>query len=107
MNDPLFVVLRGNSSAVQTIGPSGQAFRNMKEAGAFAKAMSDRYVQQTFYVCQAVAIYEVQGRATVRKVAPPKPQKKPKVAQNTKRDDPLPSSPPNVYPLPTRLGSAE
>ena len=107
MNDPLFVVLRGNSHAVQTIGPSGQAFRSVKEAGAFAKAMSDRYTQQTFYVCQAVAIYEVQGRATVRKVILPKPQKKPKVAEEKRREDPLPSNPPNVYSLPTRVGAAE
>ena len=107
MSESLFVVLRGHSSAVQTIGPEGRAFSNFKEADAFAKELRNRYTQQTFYLCQAVAIYEVQGRATVKKIANPKPQKKPKFTRKIERENPLNSKPPNVYPLPTRVGAAE
>lgn len=105
MSEPVFVVLRAQSETVETIGPAGQAFTSFKDADAFAKQMRNRYSQQTFYVCQAVAVYETQGRAMVKKIALPRSEKKtPKrvPAKGSAVDDP---NPPNVVRMPARASS--
>jgi hypothetical protein len=103
----VFVVLRAQTDAVQTIGPTGQAFTSFKQADAFAKEMRDQYSHQTFYVCQTVAVYEVQSRATVKKIALPEPQKKRTKEMNPKGSEPAAPSPPNVYPMPARVNAVE
>lgn len=107
MDDPVFVVLRAQTDTVQTIGPSGQAFTSFKQADAFAKEMRNQYSQQTFYVCQAIAVYEVQSRATVKKIALPEPQKKRAKEVSPKAGDPASPSSPNVYPMPARVNAVE
>jgi len=137
MNDPVFVVLRAQSETVQTVGPAGQAFTSFDEADAFAKEMRDRYTQQAFYLCQAIAVYEVQGRATIQKIALPEPGSEHAKAVNIEKSEPIETSPaiessppvdadgpaesssqteagappepgaPNVYPLPARVRAAE
>ncbi len=107
MDDPVFVVLRAQSDTVQTIGPSGHTFGSFKEADAFAKELRNQYSQQTFYVCQAVAAYEVQSRATVKKFALPEVQKKRSKESGTKENGPAAPSSPNVYPMPARVRSVE
>ena len=107
MDEPVFVVLRAQTDTVQTIGPSGQAFASFKHADAFAKEMRDQYSQQTFYVCQTVAVYEVQNRATVKKIALPEPQKKRPKEMNPTASEPVAPSSPNVYPMPARVNSVE
>ena len=131
MGDPVFVVLRAHSDTVQTVGPAGQAFSSFEKADAFAKEMRDRYTQQSFYLCQAIAVYEVKGRATVETIAPPEPEKTHAKTTDAKESEPIesrstaepnpqneprppvePSSPiepgaPNVYPMPTRFRAGE
>ncbi len=103
VDEPVFVVLRAQTDTVQTIGPSGQAFTSFKKADAFAKEMRDQYSQQTFYVCQTIAVYEVQSRATVKKIALPEPQKKRAKEIDPKESEPVAPSSPNVYPMPSRV----
>ncbi len=103
VDEPVFVVLRAQTDTVQTIGPSGQAFTSFKKADAFAKEMRDQYSQQTFYVCQTIAVYEVQNRATVKKITLPEPQKKRAKEIDPKESEPVAPSSPNVYPMPSRV----
>ena len=131
MSDPVFVVLRAHSDTVQTVGLAGQAFTSFEEADAFAKEMRDRYTQRSFYLCQAIAMYEVQGRATVESIALPEPEQTHAKTTDAKESEPIesrstaelnpqneprppaePSSPiepgaPNVYPMPTRFRAGE
>ena len=107
MDDPVFVVLRADADTVQTIGPSGQAFESFKQADAFAKEMRNQYSQQTFYVCQTVAVYEVQTRATVKRIALAEPQKKRAKKSNAKESVSAAPSSPNVYPMPARVNAVE
>ena len=107
MMDPVFVVLRAQPDVVQTIGPASEAFASLKQAGAFAKEMCNRYPQQIFYVCQTIAVYDVQSRTRVKKVATPEPTKKPAKLATKRKDYPVLPNSPNIFPMRARGGTVE
>ena len=65
MSKPLFVVLRRDGPALETIGPVAAGFDEFEAADRYARAMLKRYEQHRFAVCQAVAVYEVEQVTSV------------------------------------------
>ena len=65
MNNQIYTVLRVDNGKVSTFGPTGQVFTSFKRADQHAKVLRDRYTEQRFILCQAVAIYETARHASV------------------------------------------
>lgn len=62
----LFLVMRSNGAAFETVGPRSTAFDNLEAADKYARKMLDQHVGQRFMICKAIAAYEVEQVTSVK-----------------------------------------